>query len=169
MRYSRRQRLSNGTTAATLSRFLVISALLTVGGLAMVASVSSSGPGSKSTFARSAAKVLSDRGIGRAAAARRAPEPMPLAPPPVGTINVDRTDDAAGASACTAAANDCSLRGAIAFANLSPGTTINVPAGTYRLRVWHPGLAPGAPAADQALVVGAGDNQTTFRLTGVSP
>jgi len=135
MRYSRRQRLSNGTTAATLSRFLVISALLTVGGLAMVASVSSSGPGSKSTFARSAAKVLSDRGIGRAAAARRAPEPMPLAPPPIGTINVDRTDDAAGASACTAAANDCSLRGAIAFANLSPGTTINVPAGTYNLTI----------------------------------
>jgi len=135
MRYSWRQLFSNGTTAATLSRFLIISVLLVVGGLAMVASVSSSGPGSKSNFARSAARVLSDRGIGRSAAARRAPEPMPLAPPPVGTINVDRTDDAAGASACTAAANDCSLRGAITFANLSPGTTINVPAGTYNLTI----------------------------------
>jgi len=60
---------------------------------------------------------------------------MPLAPPPIGTINVDRTDDAAGALACTAAANDCSLRGAISFANLSPGTTINVPAGTYNLTI----------------------------------
>ena len=45
----------------------------------------------------------------------------------------------------------------------------NVPPGNYRLRVWHPGLAVGAPAADQALVVGATDSATTFRLPGVSP
>jgi len=50
-------------------------------------------------------------------------------------IDVDRTDDAAAASACTAAPNDCSLRGAVAFANLNPGTTINVPAGTYQLNI----------------------------------
>lgn len=51
------------------------------------------------------------------------------------------------------------------------GTVVlnGVPAGNYRLRIWHPGLAMGAPAADQALVVGASDSQTTFRLTGVSP
>ena len=30
-------------------------------------------------------------------------------------ITVDRTDDAVGASACTAAASDCSLRGAVAL------------------------------------------------------
>ena len=48
--------------------------------------------------------------------------------PMFAAITVDRTDDIAGASACTAAANDCSLRGAVAFANLNPGTTINVPA-----------------------------------------
>jgi predicted outer membrane repeat protein len=51
------------------------------------------------------------------------------------TITVDRTDDTAAASACTAAANDCSLRGAVAFANLNPGTTISVPAGTYQLNI----------------------------------
>ena len=45
----------------------------------------------------------------------------------------------------------------------------NVPPGNYRLRVWHPGLAVGAPAADQALLVGAADSATTFRLPGVSP
>ena len=56
--------------------------------------------------------------------------PLPFAP-----IDVDRTDDAAAASACTAAPNDCSLRGAVAFANLNPGTTINVPAGTYQLNI----------------------------------
>src|SRR5688572_27110947 len=53
----------------------------------------------------------------------------PLAPM-FAPIDVDRTDDAAAASACTAAPNDCSLRGAVSFANVNPGTTINVPAGT---------------------------------------
>lgn len=31
----------------------------------------------------------------------------------------------------------------------------NVPPGAYRLRSWHPGLAPGAPALDQPLQLGA--------------
>lgn len=44
-----------------------------------------------------------------------------------------------------------------------------VPAGSYRLRVWHPGLPVGAPAADRALVVGATDAPQVFRLTGVVP
>ena len=51
------------------------------------------------------------------------------------SIDVDRTDDVAAASACTAAANDCSLRGAVAFANINPGTTIVVPSGTYQLNI----------------------------------
>jgi hypothetical protein len=60
--------------------------------------------------------------------------------PMFAAITVDRTDDPSGAaltlaSACTAAANDCSLRGAVAFANLNPATTINVPAGTYNLTI----------------------------------
>ena len=55
--------------------------------------------------------------------------------PMFAAITVDRTDDVAAASACTAAASDCSLRGAVAFANLNPGTTINVPAGTYNLSI----------------------------------
>jgi plastocyanin len=45
----------------------------------------------------------------------------------------------------------------------------HVPAGSYRLRVWHPGLAVGAPAADQALTVGAADQATVFKLAGVTP
>ncbi|HKP81210.1 MAG TPA: hypothetical protein VJT69_04290, partial [Pyrinomonadaceae bacterium] len=63
----------------------------------------------------------------------------PLAPM-FASITVDRTDDAAAAAACTAAANDCSLRGAVSFANLNPGTTIVLPAGTYPLNI--PGGAP---------------------------
>ncbi len=54
---------------------------------------------------------------------------------PLATITVDRTDDNVAASACTAAANDCSLRGAIIFANANPGTTITIPAGTYTLSI----------------------------------
>src|ERR1041385_5246019 len=50
-------------------------------------------------------------------------------------IDVDRTDDDASQMACTAAANDCTLRGAIIFANSNPGTTINLPAGTYQLTI----------------------------------
>jgi len=53
------------------------------------------------------------------------------------TFDVDRTDDPdpTTAMACTAAANDCSLRGAIELANSTPGTAdiINVPGGEYPL------------------------------------
>jgi plastocyanin len=45
----------------------------------------------------------------------------------------------------------------------------HVPAGSYRLRVWHPGLAVGAPAADQAFTVNASDQATVFKLAGVTP
>ena len=48
-------------------------------------------------------------------------------------------------------------------------TMAQVPAGTYRLRVWHPGLPVGAPATDQPLAVGAADVSTSARLTGVVP
>ena len=49
------------------------------------------------------------------------------------TLDVDRTDDTAAASACTGAANDCSLRGAIINANADMSATpvvITLQAGT---------------------------------------
>lgn len=51
------------------------------------------------------------------------------------------------------------------------GTVVlnNVPAGAYRMRVWHPGLPVGAAATDQPLVVGPADTSTTVRLAGVAP
>jgi HYR domain len=57
---------------------------------------------------------------------------------PVATmLTVDRTDDTASATACTGAANDCSLRGAIIAANSDPSanpvTIILQPATTYNL------------------------------------
>ena len=45
----------------------------------------------------------------------------------------------------------------------------DVPAGTYRMRVWHPGLAVGAPAAEQAITVGSADVSLSYRLSGVTP
>ncbi len=58
---------------------------------------------------------------------------MPVKPAYAATFNVDRTDDVL-ATACTAAANDCSLRGALRAAQLNLVTdTINLPAGTYTL------------------------------------
>jgi len=71
--------------------------------------------------------------------------------PMFASITVDRTDDTAAASACTAAVNDCSLRGAVSFANANPGTTIVVPAGTYNLAI-----AGGAPEGRPGLWSGAG-------------
>src|SRR5262245_12983137 len=52
------------------------------------------------------------------------------------TFTVDRQDDNASATACTAAPNDCTLRGAIIAANATMGPdTINLPAGTYTLSI----------------------------------
>jgi hypothetical protein len=90
------------------------------------------------------------------------------------SIDVDRTDDAAAASACTAAPNDCSLRGAVAFANLNAGTTINVPAGTYQLNI-PGGISEGFSGnnaigdldirADDTSIVGAGAATTIIQQT----
>jgi len=89
-------------------------------------------------------------------------------------ITVDRTDDAVGASACTAAASDCSLRGAVAFANLNPGTTISVPAGTYQLNIAG-GLGEGFSGnnsigdldvrGNNTIITGAGAASTIIQQT----
>jgi hypothetical protein len=137
MRYSWTQRTKKRTATATLSRFLFISALLAVASLALVAGVSSAVE-PRSASDRTQANGATDRFRlprgGRANAARSAVQPMALAAPLL-AITVDRTDDDPTAQLCTAAPNDCSLRGAITFANLFPGTTVSVPAGSYNLTV----------------------------------
>ena len=93
---------------------------------------------------------------------------------PMAAIDVDRTDDVASASACTAAANDCSLRGAVTFANLAPGTIINLPAGTYSLSIpggftegfsGNNGVGDLDIKADNTTIVGAGASTTTIQQT----
>ena len=94
--------------------------------------------------------------------------PLPFAP-----IDVDRTDDAAAASACTAAPNDCSLRGAVAFANLNAGTTINVPAGNYQLNISGAGEGFAGNNAigdldirgNNTIIAGAGSATTIIQQT----
>ena len=106
------------------------------------------------------------------------------------SITVDRTDDPSGASltaasACTAAGSDCSLRGAIQFANnpANSPATINIPAGTYTLSINGSGGcvnegATGNTIGDLELnqpitLLGAGSASTIIRQhgagTGVAP
>ena len=99
------------------------------------------------------------------------------------TITVDRTDDPSGAgltaaSACTAAANDCSLRGAFQFANnvANNNTTINLPANTYILSIngtsqgGCDGNTVGDLGANQtSSITGAGSATTIIRQTGTGP
>lgn len=44
----------------------------------------------------------------------------------------------------------------------------NVPAGSFRLRMWHPGLAVGAAALDQALTVESADANVTVRISSAA-
>ena len=45
----------------------------------------------------------------------------------------------------------------------------DVPPGHYRLRTWHPGLAVGAPAAEQPLHVPSGGARVAVTLADVTP
>ena len=99
-----------------------------------------------------------------------------MAVPFFATIVVDRTDDdaTAGASVCSVVANDCSLRGAVTFANANPGTTISIPAGTYQLNI-PGGLAEGFSgnnlvgdldvAGNNTIIMGAGAATTIIQQT----
>src|ERR1044072_8309242 len=75
------------------------------------------------------------------------------------TLDVDRADDAAGATACTAAPNDCSLRGAIINANADMGAmpvTINLqPATTYNLTLTNATQENAAATGDLDITTAA--------------
>ena len=51
-----------------------------------------------------------------------------------------------------------------AVAGKNGALKIEAPAGSYRLRTWHPGLPPGTPPTDEALVVPAGGTGVTVKL-----
>ena len=113
-------------------RLFAVFALIAVGGLTFAMLPRSVAASSSRRASR--AEKINHRIVPPGPRAASAPVST-FIPPFFATITVDRTDDTVAASACTAAANDCSLRGAVAFANLNPGTTISVPAGTYQLNI----------------------------------
>jgi hypothetical protein len=97
------------------------------------------------------------------AASRAARERVSIFMPVTTTLDVDRTDDDASASACTGAANDCSLRGAIIKANAdltANSFVINLQAGTtYNLTLTN---------ATQENAAATGDLDITTTLHSVT-
>jgi hypothetical protein len=132
-------RTANSGTARQAYRVLSIFALVTVSAVVLsVVSVSSRSITTNPSAERESRLRTNHRVSMRPStgASRYTSVRTPgVAAPLLASITVDRTDDSPTASACTAAANDCSLRGSVAFANLNPGTTIVVPAGTYQLTI----------------------------------
>jgi hypothetical protein len=90
--------------------------------------------GASLTYPRSASSSSSNQNI---AVPRAILETSKLILPLATTLTVDRADDTPAATACTAAPNDCSLRGAIIAANANPSANpviLNLqPATTYNL------------------------------------
>jgi hypothetical protein len=106
-----------------------------------------------------------------------------ILPLPPTVFDVDRTDDTAAASACTAAANDCSLRGAIIAANADAGADPVVitlqPATTYNLTLANATQENAAATGDlditttlhSVTIVGGGSsgpNTTTIDAAGLN-
>lgn len=101
-----------------------------------------------------------------------------IAPAFVTTLSVDRIDDVAAASACTAAPNDCSLRGAVRKANTTPGPdpfVINLQAATtYNLTLSNANQENSAATGDldittsQHSVTIEGGSSTIIDATGLN-
>jgi hypothetical protein len=100
-------------------------------------------------------------------------------PMPTTTFNVDRTDDTAAASACTGAANDCSLRGAIIAANADLGAdpvVINLkPATTYNLTLANATQENAAATGDldittslHSVTIAGGGSSTVIDASGLT-
>ena len=80
-------------------------------------------------------------------------------------LDVDTLDDSAGLQACTAAAGDCSLRGAILRANAMAGPhTITLHTGPYTISIMNPGGVP-----DDNAQAGDLDILQNITINGVDP
>jgi len=105
---------------------------------------------------------------------------VPLAPTALPVVDLF-TDPAVttagvGAAACTGAAGDCSLRGAVLVANANPGSTITIPSGTVVLSINGTGTGGcdgptvGDLGVNQATTInGAGAGSTFIRQSGTGP
>ncbi|HEV2828469.1 MAG TPA: immunoglobulin domain-containing protein, partial [Pyrinomonadaceae bacterium] len=164
-------RRANSRTARQSYRVLSILALFAVSAATLFVVSVSSHSGGPNRLGESALRTKHRISMRPASGSLRT-TPL-LAAPLLVTITVDRTDDAPSASACTALPNDCSLRGAVDFANLAPATTINVPAGTYQLTIdgSSEGFAGDNSIGDlditatNTAIVGAGAGTTIIQQT----
>lgn len=95
------------------------------------------------------------------------------------TLNVDRTDDTAAATACTAAPNDCSLRGAVIKANTTAGAdpvVINLQAATtYNLTIANASQENAAATGDlditttqHSVTISGGGSTTVIDAAGLN-
>ena len=115
----------------------------------------------------------------RIAVQRAVPENSNLVLPLATTFDVDRTDDTAAATACTAAADDCSLRGAIIAANAdvtANPVTINLqPATIYNLTLTNATQENAAATGDldittslHTVTIAGGGNTTIIDAAGLN-
>ena len=109
-------------------------------------------------------------------ASRQTGEPLPMF---ATTLNVDRTDDTAAATACTGAGNDCSLRGAIINANADLSATpviITLQAGTtYNLTLSNANQENAAATGDlditttlHSVTIAGGGSSTVIDASGLT-
>jgi len=132
--------------------------------------------GSSPMYTRSASSDSSNQLLATLRDAAATPNLMPAF---VTTLSVDRSDDVAAASACTAAPNDCSLRGAVRKANTTPGpdpVVINLkPATTYNLTISNANQENAAATGDldittsqHSVTVEGGGSSTIIDATGLN-
>lgn len=93
-------------------------------------------------------------------------EPTIVMAAPLATFTVDRNDDTAAATACTAAANDCSMRGAVIASNAN-GVGADI-------ITFNPGVAPqltvvSGGGAENAAATGDLDVNGSLTVTGNAP
>jgi hypothetical protein len=121
-----------------------------------------------SAFLSYTQSAASSSANGKPAIARAVPRVANLFLPLDTTFTVDRTDDTAAATACTAAPNDCSLRGAIIAANADVSgnpVVINLqPAANYNLSLTNATQENAAASGDLDIV--AGDHPVTINGGG---
>src|ERR1044072_2308666 len=121
-------------------------------------------------------KTASSSSLNRRVTAAEASFAMPMF---VTTLDVDRTDDVAAASACTVAPNDCSFRGAVTAANADLGATpvvINLqPATTYNLTLANATQENAAATGDlditttlHSVTVSGGGSSTIIDAAGLT-
>ena len=124
------------------------------------------------------ALVVPDQSTASNATTLRAIRETPL-PMFATTLDVDRTDDTAAATACTGAANDCSLRGAIIHANADVSATpviITLQAGTtYNLTLSNATQENAAATGDlditttlHSVTIAGGGSSTVIDASGLT-